>query len=46
MMEDTLLIVITEFIHNLEAGVFAFMQSAPPINAEGYRLSKNGKVGK
>ena len=46
MMEDTPLIALTEFIRNFKASVFAFMQSAPPIEAEEYGLPEDGKANK
>ena len=46
MMEDTLLIGLTKFICNLEACVFAFIQSALPIEAEEYGLPKDRKAKK
>ena len=36
VMEDTLSIALLEFIRNVKAHVFAFMQTAPPIEAEEY----------
>ena len=46
MMEDTPSIVLNNFVCNLEAHVLALMQSAPPIEADKYRLPKEGKTKK
>ena len=40
MMEDTQSIALTEFVCNLEACVSAFIQTAPPIEAEEFGLAK------
>ena len=43
MLENTPLIVLTELIRNLEACVFALMQTALPIEAEEFGLPKERK---
>ena len=40
MNTDTLSIALTEFVRNLEACVFAFMQTNQPIEAEDFRIAK------
>ena len=44
MLANLPAIVLTEFTHNLEACIFALMQTAPPIEAEEYGLPKKGKT--
>ena len=46
MLANTLSIALTGFIRNLEAHVFALMQSALPNEAEDYGLVKKGKTDK
>ena len=46
MLANSTEIVLTEFIRNLKAHVFALVQTPPFIEAEEYNLPKKGKAEK